>query len=106
VLVPIGEDPYRVLKSVEELVAAETQESVRLAEQEWQSVARSQALQSFSATPAINVRPTSMGVNITVRYITRAHERFDMRARLYRAIVELLHSKNVRQVAGETSSAG
>jgi small-conductance mechanosensitive channel len=96
VLVPIGEDPYRVLKSVQDMVLAETQENVRQAEQEWQSVARSQALQSFSATPVINVKPTNMGVNITVRYITRAHQRYEMRSRLYRAIVELLHAKHVR----------
>ena len=89
VLVPSGEDPYRVLKAV--------QENVRQAEQEWQKVARGHALQSFSATPAINVKPTDMGVNITVRYITRAHERFEMRSRLYRAIVELLHTKGARR---------
>lgn len=107
VLVPSGEDPYRVLKSVQELVAAETQDKVQQAEQEWQKVARSQALQSFSLTPAINVKPTNMGVNITVRYITRAHERFEMRSRLYRAIVELLHAKHVRHtVKPDASDAG
>ncbi|MGB9104673.1 MAG: mechanosensitive ion channel domain-containing protein, partial [Terriglobales bacterium] len=107
VLVPSGEDPYRVLKSVQELVTAEAQENVRQAEQEWQKVARSQALQSFSAAPAVNVKPTNMGVNITVRYITRAHERFEMRSRLYRAIVELLHTKQVRNtVKTDKSDAG
>ena len=99
VLVPPGEDPYRMLKSVQELVASETEANVRQAEQEWQRVARSHALQSFSAAPAINVKPTSTGVTVVVRYITRAHERYDVRARLYRAIVELLHSKGERQVA-------
>jgi small-conductance mechanosensitive channel len=107
VLVPSGEDPYQVLNSVQELVTAETQDNVRQAEQEWQKVARSQALQSFSATPAINVKPTNMGVNITVRYITRAHERFEMRSRVYRAIVELLHNKHVRPtVKTDKSEAG
>jgi hypothetical protein len=43
------------------------------------------------------VKPTDMGVNITVRYITRAHERFEMRSRLYSAIVELLHTKGARR---------
>ena len=107
VVVPSGEDPYRVLKAVQDLVAAEAQENVRQAEQEWQKVARGHALQSFSAAPAINVKPTDTGVNITVRYITRAHERYDMRSRLYRAIVELLHTKQVRHtVKTETSDAG
>ncbi len=101
VLVPQGEDPYRVLKSVQELVAAETEPHVREAEQEWQRVARSHSLQSFSAAPAINVKPSASGVNIMVRYITRAHERYDMRARLYRAIVEALHTKHTAVRASE-----
>ncbi len=99
VLVPPGDDPYRVLKSVQDVVAKETEANVREAEQEWHHVARSHSLQSFSAAPAINVKPTASGVNIMVRYITRAHERYDMRARLYRSIVELLHNKGVRQTA-------
>jgi small-conductance mechanosensitive channel len=94
VLVPSGDDPYRVLQSVQDLVVAETQANVRQAEQEWLRAAPSHALQAFSAAPAINVKPTNMGVNIMVRYITRAHERYEMRARLYRAIVELLHRRN------------
>jgi small-conductance mechanosensitive channel len=98
VLVPSGQDPYQVLQSVQELVVRETEANVRQAEDEWKRVARSNALQSFSAAPAINVRPTNMGVNIMVRYITRAHERFDMRARLYRAIVEVLHSRGATKV--------
>ena len=99
VLVPSGEDPYPVLKSVQDQVLAETEANVRQAEQEWQRVARGHALQAFSAAPAINVKPTNMGVNIMVRYITRASERYEMRARLYRAIVELLHGKGAPQKA-------
>ena len=108
VLVPPGEDPYRVLKSVQDLVVRESEANIRQAEQEWHRVARSHSLQSFSAAPAINLKPTAMGVNIIVRYITRAHERFDMRARLYRAIVGLLHEKAEPQPAGaaDASSSG
>jgi hypothetical protein len=39
------------------------------------------------------VQPTSSGVQITVRYIARAHERHAIRARLNHALVELLHGK-------------
>jgi small-conductance mechanosensitive channel len=107
VLVPRGDDPYGVLTAVQDLVARETEANVREAENEWHRVARGHALQSFSATPAINLKPTSMGVNIMVRYITRAHERFDMRARLYRAIVELLHTGQPPHAeAKDTSTTG
>jgi hypothetical protein len=64
-------------------------------------VTRSSAIQSFSAVPAIEVRPTNLGVNLVVRYIVRAHERHEVRTKLYQAIVELLHTKRV-----ETISAG
>ncbi len=106
VLVPAAEDPYRVLNAVQERVMAETQENVRQAEDEWKRVARSHALQSFSAAPAINVKPTNAGVNITVRYITRAQQRFEMRSRLYRAIVELLHGKRASQAVTSDTASG
>jgi small-conductance mechanosensitive channel len=95
VLVPPGQDPYPIVEAVQEMVAAETQANARLAEQEWQRVVRSPALQSFSAGPAVDVRPTPMGVAVTVRYITRAHERHELRNHLYHRVVELLHGKAI-----------
>ena len=103
VLVPPDRDPYPVAKAIEEMAARETEANARLAEQEWQRLASSHALQSFSAAPAISVRPTGMGVNVLVRYITRAHERYELRSRLYAAVVELLRRQNipVEKVAGD-----
>ena len=95
VLVPPDQDPYPVAKAIEQMAAKETEANARLAEQEWQRVASSHALQSFSAAPAMNVRPTSVGVSVLVRYITRAHERYELRSRLYAAVVELLRKKNI-----------
>jgi hypothetical protein len=34
-------------------------------------------------------------VNVIVRYITQAHERHDVRSRLFRQVVELLRSKHI-----------
>ena len=102
VLVPPDRDPYPVAKAIEEMATKETEADARLAEEEWQRVASSHALHSFSAAPAISVRPTGMGVNVVVRYITRAHERYDLRSRLYARVVELLRRQNipVDRVAG------
>jgi len=100
VVVPPQEDPYPVIDAIQKLVAKETAASASLAEQEWQRVAGSRALKSFSAVPAINLKPTSLGVEITVRYITRAHERYELRTRLYREVVELLRSRNIPAMAG------
>jgi hypothetical protein len=48
---------------------------------------------SYSAPPAINLKPVSGGVEIAVRYITRATERYEMRSRLYQAGMNLISKK-------------
>jgi len=40
--------------------------------------------------PSISMRPAGAGVDIIVRYVTRAGVRLDTRNRLYRTIVELM----------------
>ena len=98
ILIPTGEDPYELTNSVLKLVTEQTRTDTSLAEQEWRRVTHSSAIQSFSAVPAIEVRPTNLGVNLVVRYIARAHERHEVRTKLYQAIVELLHNKRVEAV--------
>jgi hypothetical protein len=52
-------------------------------------------MSALSAAPAINVKPVIGGVEIAVRYITRANERYQLRAKLYQAAVDLLGPKAV-----------
>jgi len=108
VLLPPGEDPYQVVDGIQNIVLQETESSCRQAEEEWQRVAHSQALRSFSAAPSIDVRPTNTGVTLSVRYITRAQERYDLRTRLYRSVLELLHTRNFPhpEVASGAASQG
>ncbi len=91
VLIPTGEDPYFLLNSVLKLVAEQTQADATEAEQEWRRVRHGSVTQSFSAAPAIDVRPTNLGINLVVRYVVHAHDRYEVRTRLYQAIVGLLH---------------
>ena len=91
VLIPAGEDPYFLLNSVLKLVAEQTQADATEAEQEWRRVRHGSVTQSFSAAPAIDVRPTNLGINLVVRYVVHAHDRYEVRTRLYQAIVGLLH---------------
>ncbi len=102
VLIPSQENLYPLVDAIRTLVAKETEANGRKAEEEWQHATSHQRVRSFSAEPAINLRPTSAGVEVHVRYITRAHERYAMRTRLYQAVVELLHRKRVPQ---ETESS-
>jgi small-conductance mechanosensitive channel len=95
VVLPTGQDPYPVIDAIQKKVAEATTETTKLAEQEWQHAASSRQMNALSAAPAINVKPVIGGVEIAVRYITRANERYQLRAKLYQAAVDLLGPKAV-----------
>jgi small-conductance mechanosensitive channel len=99
VLVPPGQDPYPVIDGIQKLVAQETEANAKLAEEEWKHTTTRYRVQAFSAQPGINVRPTSNGIEVRVRYITRAYQRHEVRRGLYQAVVELMHGKRPEDVA-------
>jgi Mechanosensitive ion channel len=90
VVVPAGRDPYPIVEAITKQVVDGTAESARQAEQEWQRAVPAQRGKVFSGTPGVNVKPVVGGVEIAIRYITRANERFLLRAKLYQAAVDLL----------------
>ena len=90
-MIPPGRDPHTVIEAIQKLVSKETEADAHLAELEWQRATTHYRVKSFTAEPAINVRPTSSGIEVHVRYITRAHERYAVRTRLYEKMVEVLH---------------
>jgi small-conductance mechanosensitive channel len=98
VVLPTGQDPYPIIDAIQRKVVEATSESVKQAEQEWKSAARSRDMSALTAAPAINVRPVVGGVEIAVRYVTRANERYQLRARLYQAAVELLGGRGLASV--------
>jgi len=91
---PPGRDPYPIADAIQKVVAKETEQTARLAEQEWTKAGSARGLRGFSAAPAITVRPGPAGLEIAVRYVTRANERYALRARLFQAMVELLGGKS------------
>jgi small-conductance mechanosensitive channel len=91
--IPDDQDPYTVIDALQKLVEQETKENAQKAELEWSHTTTRYRVQSFSATPAINVRPSGSGVEVSVRYITRAYERHETRKRVYAAVLQLLHGK-------------
>ncbi|HKF39561.1 MAG TPA: hypothetical protein VKB21_00670, partial [Candidatus Acidoferrum sp.] len=58
-----------------------------------QSAGNSRELSGFSAEPAINVKPVIGGIELSVRYIARASERYKLRTQLNQAAVDLLGHK-------------
>jgi hypothetical protein len=55
--------------------------------------------------PAINVKPVIGGVELAVRYVTRANERYQLRAKLYQTAVDLLGAKNSAQVGAPLATS-
>jgi small-conductance mechanosensitive channel len=94
VVLPTGQDPNPIIAAIQKKVTEATTETAKQAEQEWQHAASSRQMTALSAAPAINVKPVIGGVEIAVRYITKANERYQLRAKLYQAAVELLGGKN------------
>jgi small-conductance mechanosensitive channel len=102
--IPSDQDPYKVIDTMQKLVEKETAANAQKAEQEWQHSASRYRVQSVSAKPAISLRPTGSGVEVHLRYITSANERYAMRAHLYQVMVELLHGKQPQEVATQDLS--
>jgi small-conductance mechanosensitive channel len=92
IVLPAGQNPYPVVEAIQKIVLEATSEGARQAEQEWKSAAKSRDMK-VSAAPAINVKPIVGGVEISVRYVTRANERSLLRAKLNHAAVDLLGSR-------------
>lgn len=93
--VAAGENPYPLVEAIQRLVEEETRASVAQAEQEWQKSAGYR--KSLTAAPAIHLRPTAAGVEMQIRYITSANERFVTRSKLYEKIVGLLRGQSKPQ---------
>ncbi len=87
--VPEGSDPFATAEAVKRLVTAETKDNAQLAADEWRKVAPRSAPQAFPGEPVMSVRPTGSGVTLVIRYITRANERYEVRSRIDRALLDL-----------------
>ena len=92
VSVPTGEDAVATMERVQKIVEAATADDVKTAEAEWQKVSKQQGLSQFSAEPDVNLQPTGTGVNLVVRYVTRATGRVERKNVLYQSLLESLHT--------------
>ena len=99
VLIPPAQDPYPIIDGIQKLVEKETEANAASAEAEWQQASARYRVKTISAVPGISVRPTAAGIEVHVRYITRANERHESRKRLYTAVVEMMHGR--RETAKE-----
>jgi small-conductance mechanosensitive channel len=90
VVVPLDRDANPVGETLYKEVVEATADSSKQAEQEWKSDAPSRRGAQITATPGLSIRPAVGGVEVAVRYVTRASERFNVRAKLYKSAIEIL----------------
>jgi small-conductance mechanosensitive channel len=101
VSVPPGTDIHALLKGIYEATVKTTEADAKMAEMEWKRVTHEEGSPQFSAMPSVNLRPGGAGVDIVIRYITRAGVRLETRNHLFAMIVELMQgvSKEDRSLA-------
>jgi small-conductance mechanosensitive channel len=105
VSVPQGEDTFKMIDQIHKAVLKETEEGGHQAEQEWQRATKQHDLNLFSAASSVEMRPAGSGIDILVRYVTRAGDRFEMRNRLYQSVINLLHKANENVTPSSESKA-
>jgi small-conductance mechanosensitive channel len=101
VSVPSSMDIHPLIKGIYDATVKTTEADAKMAETEWKRVTHEEGSPQFSAMPSVNVRPAGAGLDIVIRYITRAGVRVETRNHLFAMIVELMQgvSKEERNVA-------
>jgi small-conductance mechanosensitive channel len=92
--VPPDKSIHPLLKSIYESTVRITEADAIMAEAEWKRVTHEEGSPQFSAMPSVNLRPAGAGVDILIRYITRAGVRVETRNRLFAVIVELMQGES------------
>jgi small-conductance mechanosensitive channel len=103
VSIPPGAQAYPLIEKIREATVKATEADAKMAEEEWKRVTHEEGLPRFSATPSVDMRPAGEGVDIVVRYVTRAGVRLETRNRLFGTVVELMQGA---RTVGEKSEAG
>src|SRR4029077_3975853 len=108
VSIPPGTGIHPLIKGIYEATVKTTEADAKMAEAEWKRVTHEEGSPQFSAMPSVNLRPAGPGVDVVIRYITRAGVRVETRNHLFAMIVDLMQggSKEDRNLAPLSPQAG
>jgi small-conductance mechanosensitive channel len=111
VSVPLSTGIHPLIKGIYEATVKITEADAKMAEAEWKRVTHEEGSPQFSAMPSVNLRPAGAGLDIVIRYITRAGVRVETRNHLFAMIIELMQgvSKedgNVAQLSEHATQKG
>ena len=95
ITIPADGKQNEKIQQIEQIVRETTSKDADVAVQEWQRATRSLTQKAFTATPGIELRPAGSDIEVVVRYITRANERYSMRSQLYSRILKILQGDKV-----------
>jgi small-conductance mechanosensitive channel len=100
VSIPPGEKAHPLIDQIREAAVKATESDAKMAEEEWKRVTHEKGSPQFRATPSVDMRPADAGegVDIVVRYVTRAGVRLETRNRLFEKVVDLM--VGAREVSG------
>ena len=90
VTVPSGVSLDPLIKGIYDATVKTTEADAKMAEAEWKRVTHEEGSPQFSSMPSVNLRPAGTGVDIVIRYITRAGVRVESRNHLFAMIVALM----------------
>jgi small-conductance mechanosensitive channel len=90
IVVPAGRDPYPIAEAMRKQIEESTAASALEAEAEWSRARRSPNVAAPATGVSVSLRPIEVGIEITLRYITRVTERDELRGKLYRTAVDML----------------
>jgi small-conductance mechanosensitive channel len=94
---------YELIRQMQQAVEQETAENSARAALEWQRVHPETGLGQFSAQPTVDLRPSAAGVEIVVRFVTRAGERFEVANRIFEALMKLQRDGLALPPAGDAA---
>ncbi len=91
ITVPATKDPFATANQIQQMTAEATKGNAEAARADWERASPGTGAASFSAEPSMSIKPSGGGVDVRVRYLTRANDRHETRAKLYHEVVDLLH---------------
>jgi small-conductance mechanosensitive channel len=105
--IPPGVGIHPLIERIYQATVKTTEADAKMAEQEWKRVTHEEGAPQFSAMPSVNLTPAGSGVDIVIRYVTRAGVSVETRNRLFAMVIELTQglSKQDKGVAQVPSAS-
>jgi len=94
VTMPETVDSTKMVDRIQKAAVEETQKDANVAAEEWKQSSQVESLSAFTAAPVVSMVPAGGGTDVHVRYVTRASARFEVRNKLYRRVMGLMHEGN------------